>query len=628
MASPEPAALGVTPNAIAEAEFDRARKGFDRVQVRAFLTVVAREFERLTAAERELTERASAAEARLVTAERVDPEQLTHLLGDEAARVLAAARESAAARLAEAETKAAAILHDADVTAMARRDQAAADAQRVRADADDYAREARRRADAEATQRLTAAEAEAADIRARAESLARDELAAAQTQGDQLVADAERVRERVLKDFSRRRKQLRVQVEQLRAARDRLLDAHRSVRASLDAAERELDVALPEARAAAEAAGFDAAAAPEPTLAQLAAEVEMARSIALPVVVDGDDNVGSESYATGELEISAVAEALAPKADGEIVIEPDVEPEPEPEPLVATDGDIVIDLRDGVLTDEAVESLFERIRTAQAADDPRPAVAPTRTERPTEPPPIASEPIEAAAVRTQLMVAAEPGAGAPALLAQRDAVLDVYEVEITRLVKRALADEQNEMQDLIRRAKPRAAVSFEGLLPSASEHTERFAGAIRPQLAAVARAAAEFFALPHGEGGHDELVSRVLRDSLVEPLRSQCARAFAETAADEERIDRVRSIYREAKSPRADLVARELTAAVFNAAVVDAAPPMTELRWVIDPDRGCSPDCYDNSLAASVLAGSPFPTGALCPPAHHRCRCMVAPAAK
>jgi hypothetical protein len=50
------------------------------------------------------------------------------------------------------------------------------------------------------------------------------------------------------------------------------------------------------------------------------------------------------------------------------------------------------------------------------------------------------------------------------------------------------------------------------------------------------------------------------------------------------------------------------------------------LRWVVDPELGCSPDCSDNALAGATPKGEPFPTGQPHPPAHAGCRCLVLPA--
>ena len=103
------------------------------------------------------------------------------------------------------------------------------------------------------------------------------------------------------------------------------------------------------------------------------------------------------------------------------------------------------------------------------------------------------------------------------------------------------------------------------------------------------------------------LSRRIIDASLVAPLRSQLERAFADTSTDDERIDRVRSAYREAKSQRADLVARELAIAGFNAGVIAGAPEGMSVRWVTDAVRGCSPDCQDNSLAGPDTCGPVVP---------------------
>jgi len=121
------------------------------------------------------------------------------------------------------------------------------------------------------------------------------------------------------------------------------------------------------------------------------------------------------------------------------------------------------------------------------------------------------------------------------------------------------------------------------------------------------------------------MTRRIIADSMIAPLRAQLDRVFTETLTDDERIDRVRSAYREAKSQRADLVAHELAIAAFNAGVIAGAPEGTMVRWLTDAVRGCSPDCQDNSLAGPIPAGQTFPTGSAYPPAHQRCRCLVVP---
>ena len=202
----------VDPDSVARAGFETVRRGFDQAQVRSYLSMVAREIERLRAGETDLTRRLDEAERRASEQTRTDPEHLTQLLGEEAARVLNAAREAANDRLARAEEESARLLQEAndesaktrqeaDVAAFAVRDVAATEARELREQADDYARTTR-----------NSAEADAAQVRAAAEQAVSDEIDAARLRGRELVAEAQMVRDRILRDLARRRKQMRVQV--------------------------------------------------------------------------------------------------------------------------------------------------------------------------------------------------------------------------------------------------------------------------------------------------------------------------------------------------------------------------------------------------------------------------------
>jgi hypothetical protein len=279
--------------------------------------------------------------------------------------------------------------------------------------------------------------------------------------------------------------------------------------------------------------------------------------------------------------------------------------------VTADDDDEPVDDPD---EESAVDALFARIREARSD-----AVA-----RQYE----VFGPADAAA---SAVVVAEPVAadsepdGEADLFAQRDAVIEPYAAKLARLFKRSVSDEQNEMQDAIRRRKNK--VTLEEILADGEAQTARYEAALGTTIGELARAGAAMFELT--ETIDDEslrpMTRRIIDASLVAPLRSQLERAFAEAINDDERIDRVRSAYREAKSQRSDLVARELAVAGFNAGVIAGAPAGMSVRWVTDAVRGCSPDCQDNSLAGPIPAGQSFPTGSPHPPAHQRCRCLVVP---
>ena len=192
----------VDPDSVARAAFETARRGFDQTQVRSYLTVVAREIERLRAREAELLRRVDEAERNVTEQTRTDPEHLTQLLGEETARVLNAAREAAAERIARADEEASRLRleaadesartrQEADVAALAERDEAATAARELREQADEYARTTRNGADTDA-----------ARVRATAEQAVSDEIDAARARGRELVAEAQMVRDRILRDLA------------------------------------------------------------------------------------------------------------------------------------------------------------------------------------------------------------------------------------------------------------------------------------------------------------------------------------------------------------------------------------------------------------------------------------------
>jgi DivIVA domain-containing protein len=191
---PDPA----SPSQVAEATFSTGRRGFDQGEVRDFLRMVAAELGRLHERERFLERELRGAQAspNLDTA-RLDDETLMRLVGDETARVLSAARESATEIREKAEQAAARILNEASDEAARRREEAEIEASRRRSDAAN---------DAEA------------------------ELSMAKQQGREMVNEARAYRERVLTELARRRELAREQIEQLIHGRDRLMQAFERAR--------------------------------------------------------------------------------------------------------------------------------------------------------------------------------------------------------------------------------------------------------------------------------------------------------------------------------------------------------------------------------------------------------------
>jgi hypothetical protein len=55
------------------------------------------------------------------------------------------------------------------------------------------------------------------------------------------------------------------------------------------------------------------------------------------------------------------------------------------------------------------------------------------------------------------------------------------------------------------------------------------------------------------------------------------------------------------------------------------AAGLIRIRWVVEDDNAC-PACLGNQAAGPWPLGVPFPSGALLPPDHVRCRCATVPA--
>ena len=191
-----------SPAAVSAATFTVGRRGFEQTEVRDFLRMVSAELARLQERERFLENELKAMQTRGMSAPgMLDEEVVTALLGEEAARVLTAAREASAQIRLRAEESATRLVKEA-----------AGDAARLREEAELEA--VRRREDA-------AADAEA-------------EIELAKQQGREMVNEAREYREKVLSELARRRELARAQIEQLVANRDRLLNAFERARLATD----------------------------------------------------------------------------------------------------------------------------------------------------------------------------------------------------------------------------------------------------------------------------------------------------------------------------------------------------------------------------------------------------------
>ena len=208
-----------------------------------------------------------------------------------------------------------------------------------------------------------------------------------------------------------------------------------------------------------------------------------------------------------------------------------------------------------------------------------------------------------------------------AVLRDRDTHLGPVERELGRRLKRVLADEQNEVFDLLRRDRP---ATLDDVVPAAAEHGQRYAAAALPDLDVAALSGAA--SVNREVRGSCTALANELGRSLVEPMRERIARSFDECDGDlEEVTERLRSLYREWKGQRIGAAVRHYAAAAYAWGVYEATPSDAELRWLVDRSGEACPDADDNALASGVRKGEAFPTGVLCSPAHPDCRCLVVP---
>jgi hypothetical protein len=220
--------------------------------------------------------------------------------------------------------------------------------------------------------------------------------------------------------------------------------------------------------------------------------------------------------------------------------------------------------------------------------------------------------------------AAEPVEEEPTPFTERDAALEPVDKELGRRLKRALADEQNEVLDLLRRAKP---TGVDDLLPTPDDHAGRWAEVVSATLAEATAAGAAWSGGKTGKAGASTALADDLARSLTAPLRDRIDRSFAASDGNLDDVaDRVRALYREWKGQRLNETSRHYVAAAYARGVYDALPKTAEVRWAVDPKGGPCPDCDDNVLGGALAKGTEFPTGHECAPAHPGCRCLVLPA--
>lgn len=531
----------------------------------------------------------------------------------------------------------------AEATAEAERmtEEARAEAERVTAEAQAEAERVTAEARAEADQVTADARAEAELLTTEATS-ARDQaltdaaaaVESGRQQGRDMVAEAQVVRERILTDLARRRKAARAQLEQLRAARERLLEAYAVVRRTLEEATTELTVAVPEARLAAEAAGRRIDDEDDLSVEEIEAELDAGRFAGLPLLDQPTDAEGVETDDDETAEIDTADGASDDEAadDGAVVDETDdvvVEdgPSPDPNDVAAPVDEATPDVEAG----GGVSNIFARLRAevpadvdadaAEVVDGPEPA---TTQDDDTD-----DDVVAAAAADDDEAEVEDEEEREETILERRDRHTVPLERDLARVLKRRLADDENDKLDLIRRRTKKDPV--DAVLGADAEHREAFAEAIRDVVAAAAEAGSTFAADLLDESGTapldgmaevDDLVDELVA-ALIGPIRDKLADLLDGSDGDDA-LDGVRACYRQWKGRAGDLGGHAVHAA-FNRGVYAVVPDGTPVSWVLDDSVGPCPDGADDALGGAVDKGEEFPTGHLHPPAHPECRCLLVP---
>ena len=632
-----------SPTAVAGATFPSSRRGFDQNEVRDFLRMVSAEIsrqqERITVLERELLNAQQAAPAPQIE---LNEETITELLGEETARIVQAAREAAGKIKVRSEETATRLVREAT-------DEAA----RVREDA----------------------ELEAARVRQDATSDAEAEILMAKQQGRDMVNEARAYRERVLADVARRRELAREQIEDLMHGRDRIVQVFDRARIATEDVLRELDDVAEEpsefvnlapttgpipiivqadeieAREAMRPAVSSAPAfAPydqDEDVAVMAEEVVIDRTALIEDVVVIEKTVVEEQLVEEPLVEEAVIETVteAP-AVIETPIAPVVElvvetPVSNVVPLFARQEAQVVDTDDEDLDDEddvndpplvIVESkakvvvppaddIFAKLRRS-GAESVAKEVATTQVKK-AEP---KKKTVEKETAKISEPVIEEVASPTPFEL--RDEALAPVIAAMSRRLKRVLADEQNEVLDILRGKL--SVKTLDAIVGPKSDHSARMIEALEASLKGAALAGAKSLS-----NASDKEVQKMIATQMaaineyvvatvVVPLRERLSRSISQASGDNaELTSLVRLVYREWKNTHVDTQVDNIAQTSFGRGAFAALTPGAQICWKVDPNGPACADAEDNSLAGFVGAGEAFPTGHTHAPAHAGCRCAL-----
>jgi len=659
-----------SPTAVSTANFTMGRRGFEPDEVREFLRMVAAELARLQEREKFLERELRLAQRQPASANvALDEDVVTRMLGEEAARILSTSREAAAQIKGRAEEGAARLLREATDEAQRLREEAEIEAARRRQDASADAESELQMAKQQGREMVN--EARAYRERVLGELARRRELARQQI--EQLVHG----RDRLLNAFER----ARVAAVDVMSELTPLTEPSEFVNLSpitgpvplmVPAERRAIESAAPAEvdELAVEAADTGTLDAVEDVAVEIV-EIEIVEDVIVEDVIVEEADVEEADVETEVAEAGVeviVEETAAPSADepvdhssstgriapvvalfaGELNLPARAQLPVPPSAPAAADAAAPAEPSDSAteVPRSSVDDLFARLRASRAGAVAERAMAdeaPHPQDR-SDHPSVVTEPVLSLVRDTPLRATTESANSQPVAaqqadddlalddtpFARRDAELTPLIVLCARKLKRVLADEQNDVLNVLRRKD--AVVAMEALLPGTTEHVQRYAGAIDDELhhAALAGAASvdDRSLVAHQrdiDRGH-ALAPAVdsLASSVIAPLRDRLERAVSAAAGDNTQLaESARAIYREWKTQRIDEHLDDVVRMAFGRGALAALTPGTKICWTIDPNGPECADAEDNTLGGVIGAGDPFPTDHTCAPAHEGCRCML-----
>jgi DivIVA domain-containing protein len=622
-----------SPTAVAGATFPSSRRGFDQNEVRDFLRMVSAEIsrqqERITFLERELLNSQQVGTAPQVE---LNEETITELLGEETARIVQAAREAAGKIKVRSEETATRLVREAT-------DEAA----RVREDA----------------------ELEAARVRQDAASDAEAEVLMAKQQGRDMVNEARAYRERVLADVARRRELAREQIEDLMHGRDRIVQVFDRARIATEDVLRELDDVAEEPSEfvnlapttgpipiivqadeieAREAMRPAVSSAPafvpydqDEDIAVMAEEVVIDRTALIEEVVAIEESIAIEEKVVEEqtpiapvvelvveAPVSNVVPLFARQETTVVVADLDEDLEEDDEDDVNDPPLVIVEQKAKAVVPPA-DDIFAKLRRS-GAESVAKEVATTqvkKVEPKKKPAEKKIEPVVEEIIETSVEEAAT---ATPFEL--RDEELAPVIAAMSRKLKRVLADEQNEVLDILRGKLP--VKTLDAIVGPKTDHSARMLEALEASLKAAALTGAKSLSNASDKDLQKMVASQIAAinefviATVVAPLRERLSRSISQAAGDNaELTSLVRLVYREWKNQHVDTQIDNIAQTSFGRGAFAALTPGAKVCWKVDPNGPACADAEDNSLAGFVNAGEAFPTGHTHAPAHAGCRCAL-----